>query len=72
MKHSTTIIRYALTIFMLWGIYGETGVFTTIFAFVMAVYMELNHKQFSKVLTSLEYTRKVLRNFGNGRDPETP
>jgi len=37
----STIVRTILTLILLFGMYDETGVYTTIFAFLMIIYTEV-------------------------------
>ena len=48
-----TIIRAILTFVLMYFIYKETGIATTIFSFTVCVYIELNTKQLGKLVNIL-------------------
>ena len=50
----TTIIRGILTFVLMYFIYKETGIATTIFSFNVYVYIELNTKQLGKIANILK------------------
>lgn len=50
----TTIIRVILSIIMIYFIYGETGIFTTIFASLVTIYIELNSANWRKVVKGFD------------------
>lgn len=51
----STVIRYILTALMLYFIYKETGIATTIFATTISIYIELNDYSIAQI-------RKILFN----------
>ena len=50
----TTIIRAILTFVLMYFIYKETGIATTIFSFNVCLYIELNSKQLGKIANILK------------------
>ena len=55
------IIRWILTLALLYGVYTETGIFTTLMAFLIAVGIEVNDWSIRQLMSLIRETLHEMR-----------